>query len=63
MNRNPEVDAWFATYDNPLKAEVQRVREIVLSADPRDTECIKWKAPTFVYKGTWRASTRSRRST
>lgn len=49
--RNAEVDAWFATYDNPQKDLVLAVREVVLSADPRVTETIKWKAPTFVYRG------------
>lgn len=51
MPRQPEVDAWFERYDNPMKAVVQRVREIVLDADPRVDECIKWQAPTFTYKG------------
>ena len=46
-----EVDAWFAKYDNPMKDVVQRVRDIVLGADPRVDECIKWQAPTFTYKG------------
>ncbi len=46
-----EVDAWFEAYDNPMKPVVQRVREILLAADPRMGECIKWKAPTFTYKG------------
>jgi hypothetical protein len=50
MGRNPEVDAWFDSYDNPMKPVVQRVREIVLS-DPRVEETIKWKSPTFTYKG------------
>lgn len=50
MNRNPEVDAWFIDYDNPQKAVVKRVREIILS-DERITETIKWKSPTFMYKG------------
>jgi hypothetical protein len=51
MPRQPEVDAWFERYDNPMKPVVQRVREIVLQADPRVDECIKWQAPTFTYKG------------
>ena len=51
MPRQPEVDAWFERYDNPMKPVVQRVREIVLEADPRVDECIKWQAPTFTYKG------------
>jgi hypothetical protein len=51
MPRQPEVDAWFERYDNPMRDVVQRVREIVLDADPRIDECIKWQAPTFTYKG------------
>ena len=48
---SPEVDAWFATYDNPMKAVIQRVRAIILGADERLKETIKWQAPTFMYKG------------
>jgi uncharacterized protein YdhG (YjbR/CyaY superfamily) len=51
MPRQPEVDAWFERYDNPMKPVVQRIREIVLAADPRVDEVIKWQAPTFTYKG------------
>ena len=51
MPRQPEVETWFERYDNPMKDVVQRVREIVLDADPRVDECIKWQAPTFTYKG------------
>ena len=51
MPRQPEVDAWFARYDNPMKDVVRRMREIILDADPRVDECIKWQAPTFTYKG------------
>ena len=51
MPTDPNVDAWFDDYDNPMKPAVQRVREIILAADPRITESIKWKAPTFTYKG------------
>ena len=50
MNRNPEVDAWFSEYEHPLHQAMQRVREIILS-DSRMTETIKWKSPTFMYKG------------
>lgn len=34
-----------------MKPVVQRVRELVLAADPRIEECIKWQAPTFTYRG------------
>ena len=47
----PEVDRWFEAYDNPMKEVVQAVRAILLGADARLEECIKWKAPTFMYKG------------
>lgn len=51
MNKNPEVEAWLATYDNPMKPVVSAMREVILAADSRVTEAIKWKAPTFIYKG------------
>ena len=50
-NRDPDVDDWFASYENPQKELVQAVREAILDADPRVTEAIKWKAPTFMFKG------------
>lgn len=50
-NRNPEVDAWLAAYDNPQKDLVAEVRDVILAVDPRVTEAIKWKAPTFVFNG------------
>jgi hypothetical protein len=46
-----EVNDWFEKYDNPMKAVVQRVREIILAADDRMEETIKWQAPTFMFKG------------
>lgn len=50
MPINPDVDAWLETYDNPMKEVVQAVRAVILE-DPRITETIKWKSPTFIYKG------------
>ena len=51
MGRRPEVEEWFEAYENPMKPVVQRIRELVLAADDRIDECIKWKAPTFTYRG------------
>jgi hypothetical protein len=48
MGRSREVDAWLAKYDNPMKAVVQRIRTIVLDADARMDECIKWRAHVHV---------------
>ena len=50
MASNPEVDAWFDEYEHPAKDAMLRVRAIILS-DPRISETIKWKSPTFMYEG------------
>ena len=50
MNSDPEVEAWLDEYEHPAKDAMLRVREIVLF-DARMTETIKWKSPTFLYKG------------
>jgi hypothetical protein len=51
MNKDKKVDAWFARYDNPMKDVVLKMRDIILAADARIEECIKWQVPTFTYKG------------
>ena len=50
-NRNPDVDRWLDEADHPLDAAIRRAREIILGADERVTESIKWKTPTFSYRG------------
>jgi hypothetical protein len=51
VTRNPEVDAWLDAADHPLGATMRRARDIILGADERVTESVKWKTPTFSYKG------------
>jgi hypothetical protein len=51
VNRNPDVDRWFEEADHPLDATMRRAREIILAADARVTESIKWKTPTFAFRG------------
>jgi len=51
MNRNPEVDRWFDEQQHPVDAAMRRARDIILGADDRVAESIKWKTPTFAYKG------------
>ncbi len=51
MNTSDEVDAWFNSYDNPHKQTLLEVRRIILSADDRMQECVKWQAPTFTFRG------------
>jgi len=47
--RNPEVDAWFAALEHPLKAVMERVREIILAADPEMREVVLYGTVQFVY--------------
>ncbi|MDH3498759.1 MAG: DUF1801 domain-containing protein [Acidimicrobiia bacterium] len=51
MHLNPEVDRWLDERDHPLDAAMRLAREIILGADDRVTEAIKWKTPTFMYEG------------
>ncbi len=51
MNRDPEVDRWFEERDEPIDGAMQRAREVILAADDRVTESIKWKTPTFSFEG------------
>lgn len=44
------VDEYMEKLDNPLKAEMEQVRVIILSASEKVTEDIKWSAPSFYYK-------------
>jgi hypothetical protein len=45
------VDRWFDQADHRLDAAMRRARDIILGADGRVTESIKWKTSTFAYQG------------
>jgi len=49
--RSPEVDEWFDAYDNPMKDVLLYMRGLILGCDERVEESIKWKSPTFSYRG------------
>jgi hypothetical protein len=51
MQRNREVDTFVSELGHPLEAAINAVRDVVLGVDPRITETIKWKSPTFVFEG------------
>jgi hypothetical protein len=51
MPKDPEVDAWFEQLDHPMKTAMLRVREVILDADGRLNETMKWRSPTFMYEG------------
>jgi hypothetical protein len=42
-----DVDAFLAALDHPHKGEILALRQIILGADPRIAEGIKWNAPSF----------------
>jgi uncharacterized protein YdeI (YjbR/CyaY-like superfamily) len=50
-NNSKKVDEFLRKKKNPLTAEIQRVREIILQTSDKIEEDIKWSAPTFMYKG------------
>ena len=49
--RNPVVDEFMTSLNHPYKAEIEKLREIILGVNSKIEEDIKWKCPTFVYKG------------
>ena len=49
-NGSDEVNRLMAELDHPLKAELEAVRAIILDADKRITEGVKWKGPSFFFK-------------
>ena len=51
MGRGPEVDRWFAERRPPAAAAMQRVREVILKADPRMTEYVKYGTVQFASEG------------
>lgn len=44
---SPDVIAFLAELEHPLKAELESLREIILGASPDIREGIKWNAPSF----------------
>ena len=51
LQTNPAVDDFLREKNHPLTEEIQSIRKIILETDPNVKETIKWKSPTFMYKG------------
>ena len=51
INRTEQVDAFMEKLDHPFKAEVEAMRKIIKKVNKGITEEVKWKAPSFSYKG------------
>jgi uncharacterized protein YdhG (YjbR/CyaY superfamily) len=51
VSRTDAVDAFLRGLSHPLTAEIEAVRSIIKGADKNINEEVKWKAPSFNYKG------------
>jgi uncharacterized protein YdhG (YjbR/CyaY superfamily) len=51
VSRTDKVNEFLENLSHPLKAEVEAVRSIIKGVNKDINEEIKWKAPSFNYKG------------
>lgn len=51
VSRTDAVDEFLENLSHPLKAEVEAVRSIIKGVDKDINEEVKWRAPSFNYKG------------
>jgi hypothetical protein len=49
--KSSDVERFMRNLEHPHKEELQRLREVILSVDPRIGETIKWSCPTFTFDG------------
>jgi hypothetical protein len=52
MSEPNEVDQFFEALSHPLKAEMEKTREIIMAASPLLNETVKWGGPSFEYRET-----------
>src|SRR5207244_4638329 len=48
---SPEVERWFADRRLPAEETLRHVRTVILRADPRITEYVKYGTVQFAYEG------------
>ena len=51
MGTNATVESWFKAKNPPAEGVMRRVRDIILKADPRMTDYLKYGSLNFGYKG------------
>lgn len=44
------VNEYMRNLDHPLKAEIEALRAIIMGANPKVAERVKWNAPSFYYR-------------
>lgn len=47
IKKNPAVERWFDETNPPAANSMRRVREVILRADPRVSEYVKYGTLTF----------------
>jgi uncharacterized protein YdeI (YjbR/CyaY-like superfamily) len=50
MNNTQKVNEFLSKLDHPLKAELEAVRSIIINANAKIEEDVKWGGPSFFYK-------------
>ena len=50
MNNTKKVDEFIAKLEHPLRKELETVRSIIMAANSKIEEDIKWGGPSFFYK-------------
>ncbi|MFI5937366.1 DUF1801 domain-containing protein [Actinoplanes sp. NPDC051494] len=51
INRTADVDAFMATLEHPFKDGVELIRAGIKASNAEIVEQVKWKAPSFSYRG------------
>ena len=50
MSNTKKVDEFMSKLEHPLKAEMEAVRAIIVNANSKIEEDVKWGGPSFFYK-------------
>ena len=50
MNNSGKVNDFMSKLEHPLKAEMDKVRSIIVNASSKIEEDIKWGGPSFFYR-------------
>jgi hypothetical protein len=61
-DNTPAVDALVEAMPDPVRAITVEIRKLVMQADRRITEGLKWNSPSFYWNG-WFATVNSRKGT
>lgn len=49
MKMNPEVSDFLNQLNHPLREQIEKLRELILNAQPGLEENVKWNGPNYTY--------------